>query len=118
MKVSGFKFIRNAVRNDYPVVEAITSILPLCDEFVVALGNSEDETAELIKGISSPKIKLIDTVWDDMLRDGGAVFAQQTDIAFDHISPDADWCFYIQGDECVHEKYLPLIKKEMEENLA
>jgi hypothetical protein len=118
MKVSGFTFIRNAVKNDYPVVEAITSILSICDEFIVALGNSEDNTADLIKAIDSPKIKIIDTVWDETLRDGGAVFAQQTDIAFDAMSPDADWAFYIQGDECVHEKYLPLIKREMEQNLG
>jgi len=118
MKVSGFTFIRNAVKNDYPVVEAITSILPLCDEFIVALGKGEDETEDLIKAINSPKIKIIPTVWDDSLRDGGAVFAAQTDIAFNNISPDSDWAFYIQGDECVHEKYLPLIKKEMEDNLA
>jgi hypothetical protein len=113
MKVAGFTFIRNAVKNDYPVVEAITSILPVCDEFIVALGNGNDETGELIKAINSPKIKIINTVWDDTLREGGAVFADQTDIAFTHISPDADWAFYIQGDECVHEKYLPLIKKEI-----
>jgi hypothetical protein len=118
MKVSGFTFIRNAVKNDYPIVEAITSILPVCDEFIVALGNSEDETGDLIRAINSPKIKIIPTVWDENLRDGGAVFAAQTDIAFNNISPDADWAFYIQGDECVHEKYLPLIKKEMEDNLA
>jgi len=117
MKVSGFTFIRNAVKNDYPIVEAITSILPVCDEFVVALGNSDDGTEDLIKGINSPKVRIINTVWDDSLRDGGAVFAAQTDIAFNAISPDADWAFYIQGDECVHEKYLPLIKKEMEDNL-
>jgi len=118
MKVAGFTFIRNAVKNDYPIVEAITSILSICDEFVVALGNSEDETEALIKGINSPKIKIVNTVWDDTLREGGAIFAAQTDIAFNHISPDADWAFYIQGDECVHEKYLPLIKKEMEDNLS
>ena len=118
MKVSGFTFIRNAVKNDYPVVEAITSILPLCDEFVVALGDSEDGTTDLVKSINSPKIKIVNTVWDESLREGGAVFAAQTDLAFAHISPDSDWAFYIQGDECVHEKYLPLIKKEMEENLA
>ena len=82
MKVAGFTFIRNAVKNDYPIVEAITSILPICDEFVVALGNSEDETAQLIQAINSPKIKLINTVWDDTLRDGGAVFAVETDKAF------------------------------------
>jgi len=118
MKVAGFTFIRNAVKNDYPIVEAITSILPVCDEFIVMLGNSEDETGDLIRGINSPKIKIIDSVWDDSLRDGGLVFAVETDRALRAISPDADWAFSIQGDECVHEKYLPLIKKEMEDNLA
>jgi hypothetical protein len=117
MKVAGFTFIRNAIKNDYPIVEAITSILPICDEFIVALGNSEDETGDLIRSINSPKIRIIDTVWDDTLRDGGTVFANETDKAFNAISPDADWAFYIQGDECVHEKYLPLIKREMESNL-
>ncbi len=117
MKVAGFTFIRNAVKNDYPIVEAITSILSICDEFIVALGNCDDETGDLIRGIHSPKIKIIDTVWDDTLRDGGSVFATETDKAFHAISPDVDWAFYIQGDECVHEKYLPLIKKEMEDNL-
>src|ERR1700744_2344309 len=118
MKVAGFTFIRNAVKNDYPVVEAITSILPICDEFVVALGNSDDKTAELIQGINSPKIRIINTVWDETLRDGGSVFAAETDKAFAAISADVDWAFYIQGDECVHEKYLPLIKQEMEQNLT
>jgi hypothetical protein len=118
MKVAGFTFIRNAVKNDYPVVEAITSILPICDEFVVALGNSEDNTEELIKSINSPKVKVIHTVWDESLREGGTVFAAETDKAFAAISPDADWAFYIQGDEAVHEKYLPLIRQEMQENLT
>ena len=118
MKVTGFTFIRNAVKNDYQVVEAITSILPICDEFIVAAGNSDDDTRKLIEGINSPKIKIIDTVWDDSLKAGGEVFARETDKAFDAISPDTDWSFYIQGDEVVHEKYLPLIKKEMEDNLT
>jgi hypothetical protein len=117
MKVAGFTFIRNAVKNDYSIVEAITSILPVCDEFVVALGNSDDETEALVKGINSPKIRIISTIWDEALREGGAVFAAETDKAFNAISTDADWAFYIQGDECVHEKYLPLIKMEMEANL-
>jgi hypothetical protein len=117
MKVAGFTFIRNAVKNDYPVVEAITSILPICDEFVVALGNSDDGTGDLIRSINSPKIRVIDTVWDEALREGGTVFAKETDKAFAAISPDADWAFYIQGDEVVHEKYLPVIRKAMEENL-
>lgn len=114
MKIAGFTFIRNAVKNDYAIVEAITSILPICDEFVVAVGKSEDDTRLLVENIGSPKIKIIDTVWDDNNREGGSVFADETDKAFSAISKDVDWAFYIQGDECVHEKYLPLIKKEME----
>ncbi|MEP2670053.1 MAG: glycosyltransferase family 2 protein [Cyclobacteriaceae bacterium] len=113
MKVSGFTFVRNAVQYDYPVVEAITSILPLCDEFIVAVGNSTDSTRELIQSIDSPKIKIIDTIWDDSLREGGQTFAIETNKAFEGISPDADWAFYIQADEVVHEKYHDTIREAM-----
>lgn len=113
MKVTGFTIIRNAIKYDYPVVEAITSILPICDEFIVAVGNSEDETLQLIKGINSPKIKIIETVWNDSLRQGGQVLAIETNKAFDAIGTDTDWCFYIQSDECVHEKHLASIKEAM-----
>ena len=115
MKVSGFTFIRNAIKYDYPVVEAITSILNLCDEFIVAVGNSEDGTRKLIEDIQSPKLKIIDTVWDDSLRDGGKVLADETNKAFAAISPDSDWCFYIQADECVHEKYHAALMETMHE---
>jgi len=117
MKVAGFTFIRNAVINDYSIVEAINSILPICDEFIVAVGNSKDETRKLIENIGSPKIKILDTIWDDTLREGGAVFAKETDKAFDAISEDTDWAFYIQGDECVHQDELPLILAEMKQHL-
>lgn len=113
MKVSGFTFVRNAVAYDYPVVEAITSILPLCDEFIVAVGNSSDTTRELIQSIGSPKIRIIDTVWDDSLREGGQTFALETNKAFGEIAKDADWAFYIQADEVVHEKYHENIRNAM-----
>jgi hypothetical protein len=114
MFVSGFTIVRNAIRFDYPIVEAIKSILPLCDEVVVAVGKSEDETLQLIKSINDSKIKIIETIWDDSLREGGKVLAAETNKAYDTISEKADWCFYIQGDEVMHEKYLPTIKSEME----
>lgn len=117
MKVSGFTFIRNAIKYDYPVVEAIRSILPLCDECVVAVGQSDDDTRALIESIDPAKIRIIDTVWDDSLREGGAVLAQETDKAFRAIAPDADWAFYIQGDEVVHEDDLRAIKSSMERHL-
>jgi glycosyltransferase involved in cell wall biosynthesis len=117
MFVSGFTFVRNAIKFDYPVVEAILSILPICDEVIVAVGNSDDDTLGLIQSINSPKIKIIETIWDDTLRKGGQVLAVETDKALAAVSPDADWCFYIQGDEVVHEQYLPIIKQAMADNL-
>ena len=116
MKISGFTFVRNAVRFDYPVVESIRSILPLCDEFVVAVGNSSDETRGLIEGMGSPKIRILDTVWDENLRKGGEVLAAETDKAFDAVNPSHDWAFYLQADEVIHEQYLPVIQKCLEQN--
>ncbi len=113
MKVCGFSFIRNAIRYDYPIVEAIRSILPICDAFVVAVGNSDDATLELIQKIDSDKIEIIETVWDDSLREGGKVLAVETNKAFAAIPPQFDWAFYIQGDEVVHEQYLPIIQEAM-----
>lgn len=115
MKVTGFTIIRNAIKYDYPVVEAITSVLPVCDEFLVSVGNSEDGTLDLIKKINSPKIKIMESVWDDKLRDGGKLLSIETNKAFDAIDKSTHWCFYIQSDEVIHEKYLDAIKKGMEQ---
>ena len=115
MKVTGFTIIRNAIKYDYPVVEAITSVLPLCDEFIVSVGNSEDETLNLIKSINSPKIKIIESVWDDSLRQGGKLLSIETNKAFDAIDKSSDWCFYIQSDEVLHEKYHASILKGMKD---
>ena len=117
MKVAGFNFIKNAVLYDYPIVEAITSILPICDAFYIAVGKSEDDTLDLIKNISSQKIRIIETVWDESNRVGGKILADETNKAFDAISEEFDWCFYVQGDEVIHEKYLSVIKSGMEKHL-
>ena len=117
MKVSGFTFVRNALKYDYPVVEAITSVLPMVDEFIVAVGHSEDATLELIRSIPSAKIRIIETVWDDSLREGGRVLANETDKAFQAILPNADWAIYIQADEVIHEKYHAEILRQMKEHL-
>ncbi len=115
MKVSGFTIVRNAIKFDYPIVEAINSILPICDEVIVAVGKSDDNTLALIKSIKSDKIKIIETVWNDDLREGGRVLADETNKAFAAISSDSDWAFYIQGDEVVHEKQLTVINAAMQQ---
>jgi hypothetical protein len=113
MKVCGFSFIKNAILYDYPIVEAILSVLPICDAFIIAVGKSDDETLGLIKSIQDPKIKIIETIWDESLRAGGRVLAVETDKAFQAIGADYDWCIYIQGDEVMRDQDHHIIMEAM-----
>jgi hypothetical protein len=117
MKVSGFTIIRNAIKYDFPAVEAISSALPLCDEFVVAVGDCNDGTLELIQSISSPKIKIVRTVWEEekYRSKNLEILAVETNKAFKEISKDSDWAFYIQSDEALHEQYLDNTYKAMQQ---
>lgn len=117
MKISGFSFARNATKLYYPIKEAILSILPICDEFVIAIGEGDpdDRTLEEVESIGDPKIKIIKTVWEEKYMTHGIIHSQQTNVALKECT--GDWCFYVQADEVVHEKYLPIIKNRCEELL-
>lgn len=112
MHVTGISFIRNAFRYDFPIVESLRSLLPLCDEVVVAVGNSDDDTLAVVRALD-PKIRVIETVWDDSLREGGVVLAKETDKALAAVSPATDWIIYLQGDEVFHEQDYPAIRAAM-----
>ena len=110
MRISGFSFVRNAIDLYYPVVESIRSALPICDEFVIAAGDSSDGTTELLRRIDDPKLRIIETVWDQSQFVKGASNAVQTNIAL--AACRGDWCFYLQADEVVHEDDLgPLVDR-------
>lgn len=117
MRISGFSMVRNATKYYYPIKQAIASVLPLVDEFVVALGEGDpdDFTLEEIESLGSEKIRIIKTRWDLEKYPRGMVHAQQTDIA--RAACTGDWLFYLQSDEVVHEDDLPVIKKRCEELL-
>ncbi len=114
MKTAGFSFIRNAIKYGYPIEAAVRSVLPLCDVFYIAAGKSDDATAALVRSIAPDKVVVLDTVWDDNLREGGRVLALETDKAFQAIPGGHDWAFYIQGDEVLHEKHLPAVRHAMQ----
>jgi glycosyltransferase involved in cell wall biosynthesis len=115
MKVSGFTFIRNGTLLGYPFVESILSVLPICDEFVVAVGDSDDDTLARIQAIDSDKIVIVQTRWNEKMQDRGFVYAQQKMIALYNCT--GDWAFYLEGDEIVHEDDLPKIRACMEQHL-
>ncbi|MFH1369258.1 MAG: glycosyltransferase [Elusimicrobiota bacterium] len=111
MKISGATFIRNGIKYKFPFTESIRSVLPLCDEMIVAVGNSEDGTRKKIEEINDPRIRIIDTVWDDKNRRGGQILSEQANIALSECR--GDWIFYIQADEVAHEDDLPVIRQSL-----
>lgn len=115
MTISGFTFLRNAVTLDYPVVEAITAVLPVVDEFVVNVGRmpgeADDGTLDLVRSIHSDKIRIVQSLWNPNLSDGGYVYAQQTNIALCNCT--GTWAWYVQCDEVVHEAGLDVLERAM-----
>ncbi len=119
MKVSGFTFLRNGVKLGYPFVESIRSVLPIVDEFIIALGPSPDGTEEKLLAIGDPKIKILRTQWNERMRSDysirGFTYGQQKSIALFNCT--GDWAFYLEGDELVHEDELSKIHASMEKHL-
>jgi glycosyltransferase involved in cell wall biosynthesis len=116
MRISGFSFARNVVKLHYPIKEAILSILPIVDEFVIALaeGDPDDTTREMVESIEDPRIRIVEGTWEvERLR--SRAYSHMTNVALDECS--GDWCFYIQADEVVHEDDLPIIRARCEQLL-
>ena len=100
IRVSGFTIVRNAVTLDFPVVASIRSLLPLCDEVVVNVGRSDDETLDLVQSIDDPKIRILETEWDMTIRN--RVLGDETLRAMRACRHP--WGVYIQADEVLHER--------------
>lgn len=116
VSISGFTFIRNGVELGFPFEASIRSLLPLVDEFVVAVGQGNDDTLARVRAIGDPKIRVIETLWNERMADRGFVYAQQKMIA--QYACTGDWAFYLEGDEVVHEDDLPAIRASVERHHA
>lgn len=120
MKVSLFTFLRNGSKLGYPFLESIQSALPLADEYVVALGPSDADEADLTRKslleLANPKIRIIESVWNEGMRQAGFVYGQQKMLAQSQCT--GDWAFYLEADEVLHEQDLDRIYGAMQTNLA
>jgi glycosyltransferase involved in cell wall biosynthesis len=119
MKISGFTFLRNGQKLGYPFVASIRSVLPLVDEFIIALGPCDDETEKMLRDMGDAKIRIIPTQWNERIQPNysvkGFVYGQQKTIALANCT--GDWAFYLEADEVVHEDELPKIRGAMEKYL-
>lgn len=116
MKISGFTFLRNAVLNGYPFEESIKSVLPIVDEFICVIGSGIDDTRDRVAGIADPKIKIVDTVWNERMQEKGFVYGQQKMIG--QFQCTGDWAFYLEGDEVLHEQELTEVQDSMVRNFG
>lgn len=115
MRISGFTFIRNGIALGYPFVPSICSLLPLCDEIVVNVPRSTDDTLNAVRAIGDPRIRIIETEWDEAMRTRGLAMSHHTNLALHECT--GNWCVYIQGDEVLHEDTLPAMRAAMEREL-
>ncbi len=109
--LSGFTLVRNALQLNFPIVAAINSVLAACDEVVVNVGKSSDDTRELVAGIGDPRIRIVDSVWD--MSKGGDMLAVQTHRAMDACR--GSWGIYIQADEVLHDGGATILKQAVAE---
>ncbi len=115
MKVSGFTFLKNGQMLGYPFIASIRSILPIVDEFVIALGPCDDDTENMLEALQEPKLRIIHTAWNDKMKDRGYVYGQQKMIA--QFNCTGDWIFYLEADEVIHEADLSNIVSAMQQYL-
>src|SRR5919106_1643608 len=109
--LSGFTIVRNAIKLDFPIVPAIRSILEVCDEVVVNVGRSEDDTRDLVASIGDPRIRIVDSEWDFAKRN--VMLSIETQRAMDACR--GTWGLYIQADEVLHEEGARVLRERTRE---
>lgn len=109
--LSGFTLVRNAVKLDFPIVPAIRSVLEVCDEVVVNVGKSEDETRDLVASVGDPRVRILDSVWDFSKKN--EMLSQETLKAM--AACRGEWGIYIQADEVLEESGAQLLREKTRE---
>ncbi len=102
MRIVGCTLVADALTLEFPILEAIFSVLPLCDELIVNVGPSRDGTLDLVRSLDDPRVRIVEGAWDRGL--GSAMLAVETQRALDRAR--GDWAIYIQADEILHEEGL------------
>ena len=114
-KISGYTTTYNCIKQNYPFVESIKSMLGFCDEICIVDGGSTDETLDVLRALiaddSRIKLKIIERDWNDSRF---AVFdgAQKAEA---RALCTGDFLWQMDSDEVVHEsdyeKIIDLAKK-------
>ena len=106
--ISGFMIVKDVVKQGYPFVEAVASVLPICDEFLISEGYSSDSTFEIVEQLAklNRKIKVLRQEWPVSRR--YSILAEVTNAL--RRKCRFEYMFSIQANEIVHEDSLGYIR--------
>ena len=111
--ISCFMNVRNVLSQGYPFVESIISALPICDEFVVSDGYSDDGTFEILERLAElyPKIKLVKIKWkiNEKTKRNGKILADTANETLRFCK--GKYIFYHQACEVIHEDSVNKIRQ-------
>lgn len=113
--IGGSLFICDGIKFDYPFIECIKSLLPICDQVAVLLFSDDDYELFLSEFKDEPKIKhmkLLRERFDE--GKGPERLAQWANMAKDMLT--TEWHFMAQADEIIHEDSYPVIRQAVERN--
>ncbi len=105
MRISCFSTVRNCYAADYPLLECLMQVYPICDEYLLGVGiSSTDDTIEYGYKIAEKfkKVRVIETPWD--LSEGPSVIATETNRILEQCQ--GDWLWHHQADECFTTEYV------------
>jgi hypothetical protein len=108
--ISGFTLVRNATLLDFPLEASIHSLLPVVDELVINVGESDDNTLDRVQAIADNRIRIVQSQWDRSR--GPAMLADETDRAM--AACRYPWGIYIQADEVFGDGSADLVRAAIE----
>lgn len=109
--LSGFSLVKNATVYDLPIEACLRSALRVCDEVVVNVGRSEDDTIERVRSVDHPDLRVLRTEWPDPRGTGLRELSAETNRALDACRHD--WALYLQADEVLHEDDEPVVRRAL-----
>lgn len=111
-KISGYVTVRNVVEMNYPIESCINSLIPVCDEIIVAdSSDNTDGTSDTVQRLAreNDKIKIfqVDVPWSDP--NFGVYDGEMKAIARSQCS--GDLLIQIDADEVLEDAYAQKLEK-------
>jgi len=113
MKITGIFTIQDGISLGYPFLEAISSAMPIVDEFLINDAGSKDGTFDNLQRL---KELFPDKVSIYQIPSFQSKYFEWIDEVLNRLIEEAsgDWIIEVQGDEIRHEKDIFQIKKILE----